>query len=61
MGTLGSLTGKILAFVWVMFIFLLVQGIREKHKVKIIVSAIIVAIPFVVLWLFLYYIERTGI
>lgn len=61
MGLLGGMTGKIFAFAWLVFLGLLIKGIQERNKVKIIVSAIIVAIPFVVLGLLFYYIWRTGI
>lgn len=47
MGLLGRLTGRILAFIWLIFIYLLIQGIREKKTVQIIVSAIIVIIPII--------------
>lgn len=45
--------GKLFAFVWLMFIVLLIQGIREKNKAKIIISSVIVAIPIIFFgWLF---------
>lgn len=50
------------AVVWIIFIILLIQGIREKNKGKIIVSSIFVAFPFLFLaWILYLLLTNTGV
>ena len=52
--------GKFLfALVWLIFIVLLIQGIREKNKVKIIISSIFLILPLIFLMWLLYLIAYT--
>lgn len=58
---LGNITGKIFAFIWFVFVALLVREIREKHKVRIIVLAILVALPFVMFGILFVLLARTSV
>ncbi len=52
--------GKFFAPVWIIiFVALLVQGIREKNKVKIIISSIFLTLPLIFLIWLLYLIAYT--
>ncbi len=40
------------AIVWLTFFVLLMQGIREKNKTKIIIASILIVLPLIILgWL----------
>ncbi len=44
---------------WLIFIALLIQGIREKNKVKIVISSILVTLPLIFLVWLVYLIAYT--